>query len=95
MNEQAISNTLYALGVLPAASAELSPSARKQLEAAAEREAPNMTSEGRKMTLWGCAKLKLRIPSHPRSPNKIPIGSFTCEEDDVAGMIWRWMTWHV
>ena len=63
MNAQAVSNTLYALGDLPAASAELSPSAWKHLEAAAEREAPNMTPEGRKMTLRGCEKLQLRTPS--------------------------------
>ena len=63
MNEQNVSNTLYALGVLPGAAAELSPSARKLLEAAAEREFPNMTSEGRKMTLRGCEKLKLKTPS--------------------------------
>ena len=63
MNEQNISNTLYALGVLPAAAAELLPSARKLLEATAEREAPNMTWEGRWMTLQGCGKLNLRIPS--------------------------------
>ena len=43
MNEQGISNTLDALGLLPTAAAELSPTAREQLEAAAEREAPNMT----------------------------------------------------
>ena len=63
MNEQEVSNTLDALGFLPAAAAELSPSARKLLEAKAEREAPSMTSEGRRMTLRGCEKLKLRIPS--------------------------------
>ena len=49
MNDQNVANSLYALGALPAAAAELSPSARKELEAAAEREAPNMTSEGRWM----------------------------------------------
>jgi hypothetical protein len=63
MTEQAIANILDALGVLPAAAAELSPSARKQLEAAAEREAPNMSSEGREATLRGCEKLNLRIPT--------------------------------
>jgi hypothetical protein len=54
---------VYALGVLPAAASALSPSARKELEAAAEREAPNMTSEGRRMTLRGCENLKLSTPS--------------------------------
>jgi hypothetical protein len=63
MNEQDVSMTLDALGDLPAAVAELSQSARNQLEAAAEREAPNMTSGGRRMTLRGCEKLKLKIPS--------------------------------
>ena len=62
MNEREVSISLYALGVLPAA-AVLSPSTRKHLEAAAEREAPNMTSQGRKMTLQGCERLKLRNPS--------------------------------
>jgi RecB family exonuclease len=63
MNEHEVSNLLSALGVLPAAAAALSPSARKHLEAAAEREAPNMTAQGRKMTLRGCEVLKLRTPS--------------------------------
>ena len=63
MIAQEVSNTLHALGLLPAAATELSPSARKHFEAAAEREAPNMTSEGRRMTLRGCEKLKLRTPS--------------------------------
>jgi hypothetical protein len=63
MNDQEVANSLDAIGVLRAAAAELTPSARKHLEAAAEREAPNMTSQGRKMTLRGCEKLKLRTPS--------------------------------
>jgi hypothetical protein len=63
INEQEVSNTLDALGLLPAAATELSPLARKHLEAAAERQAPNMTSEGRRMTLRGCEKLELKTPS--------------------------------
>jgi hypothetical protein len=63
MNPQAVANSFDALGVLPAAAAALSPSSRKHLEAAAEREAPNMISGGRRMTLRGCEQLKLRIPS--------------------------------
>jgi hypothetical protein len=63
MNDQNVANTLHALGLLPAAATVLSPSARKHLEAAAEREASNMTSGGRDMTRRGCEKLKLKIPS--------------------------------
>jgi hypothetical protein len=63
MDKQEVSNTLDALGRLPAAATELSPSARKHLEAAAEREAPNMTPHGCRMTLRGCEMLMLRIPS--------------------------------
>ena len=61
---QNITDTLDDRGVLPAAAVELSPSARKHLEAATEREAPNyMTPEGREATLRGCEKLRLRIPT--------------------------------
>ena len=63
MTPQGVANSLDALGVLPAAAAELSPSSRKLMEAAAEREAPNMRSDERKATLRGCGKLNLRIPS--------------------------------
>ena len=48
---------------LPAAAAKLSASARERLEAAAEREAPNMTLEGRSSTPRACEKLGIKIPS--------------------------------
>jgi hypothetical protein len=63
MNRREVSNTLDALGLLPAAATELSPSARKHLEASTKREAPNMTVQGCRMTLRGCETLMLRIPS--------------------------------
>jgi len=63
MNPLDVATTLDALGVLPAVAAELSPSSRKLLEAAAEREAPNMRSDEREATLRGCEKLNLKMPS--------------------------------
>jgi len=69
MNDQNMSNTIHAYAVLsPHVAATLSPAARGCLEAAAEREAPNMTSEERRGTLvWACDRLGIKIPSALRS----------------------------
>ena len=62
VNPQDISNTLAAYGHLPTAAANLSPSCRARLEAAAVRTAPSMNSQDRKMTVFGCQKLGIKIP---------------------------------
>ena len=56
MTEQSVVLTLITLIKLDAASAE-------RLEAAAEREAPEMNSVARRSTLRACEKLNLKIPS--------------------------------